>query len=280
MQQSNHARVTLSSVLVLLGHRFTLPALRFNIMDWPRRQHRRPGQRNRNDRDNDNNGDETQEGGKDARGRGKTLIPKTHLHTLSEFPKQFVLSSRREDGIPEDLHRSFSDSDAVDWLQDVTRDPEELQRLDREVQSFTDMDYVLPSHLDQLLRQEGVDEHVVDTTVALEKVWHDRAAYLNRIYHIKRRYITHIYHLKHRLQLSHQTQGHQPRQTQTTSTTSTTDHIYHIKRRYISDVYHIKRRYTQLPLPQQRQVDHAHLPHQTQVHQSLLPHQIQTTCTT
>ena len=165
-------------------------------MDWPKRQHRRPGRRSKNDKAGDN--DETLEGDDQARLRSKANIPKAHLHTLSEFPKQFILSSRREDeaASTSDLRRSFSDTDAVDWLNEVTRDPEELQRLEREIESFTDMDYVLPSHLDQLLRQEGVDDKAVDTTVALGKVWHDRAAYLSYIYHIKRRYLNHIYHIK------------------------------------------------------------------------------------
>ena len=49
------------------------------------------------------------------------------------------------------------------------------------------MDYMLPGHLEDLLREEGVEERVVDSTVALGKVWHDRAEFLNYIYHIRRR---------------------------------------------------------------------------------------------
>ncbi|KAL8602152.1 hypothetical protein ACOMHN_007421 [Nucella lapillus] len=149
-------------------------------MDWPSRHHRCRGRRK-----NTNTPPKDTEDDNPSEAASKAAVPRAGLYMLSEFPKQFVLSCHEEDAIM-NLDRSLSDTDA-DWLQETPRDPAELRRLARELESFEDMDYMLPGHLEELLRQEGVDDQVVDSTVAVEKVWHDRALYLNHIYHIRRR---------------------------------------------------------------------------------------------
>lgn len=120
---------------------------------------------------------------KGAKGR----LPKAKLHTLSVNPKQFILSSNQVKALLELTDRSYSSDTEVDLQREQTNTFEELQQLEQEMQSFSDMDYVLPLHLGQLLRQEGVDEKAVDSTLAHGKVWHDRAAFLNHAYQIKRR---------------------------------------------------------------------------------------------
>ncbi|XP_076436117.1 uncharacterized protein LOC143275726 [Babylonia areolata] len=183
----------------LRQNEYVLPSLKLYAMDWPRRLRRQrsghprrssstPGHHHRHNNNSNNNEDEDTNNTTTTNTNNNTSVPKADLYMLSEFPKQFVLSAHEEDddAVVLNLDRSLSDTDA-DLLQEVPRDPAELRRLARELEAFEDMDYMLPGHLHELLRQEGVDEQVVDSTVALERVWHDRALYLNHVYHVRRR---------------------------------------------------------------------------------------------
>ncbi|XP_025113879.1 NMDA receptor synaptonuclear signaling and neuronal migration factor-like isoform X2 [Pomacea canaliculata] len=115
-------------------------------------------------------------------------VPTAALHTLSIHPKQFVLSSHQDD-VAMDLERCSPNGSTIEPPDEALPEHrvEEMKRAWEELQGFSDLDYMLPHHLDQLLRQEGVDDGVVDNTVAMGKLRHDRANYLNRLYHVKRR---------------------------------------------------------------------------------------------
>nr|KAG5712018.1 hypothetical protein BaRGS_020744 [Batillaria attramentaria] len=147
---------------------------------------RKPRSKSRSREKEEKGGEEEEDGQQQSSLSDKKPLPKAGLHTLNKFPKQFILSSREDDALM-DLERSLSESDVAGWSEDVSYDAEEQRRLEREMEGFSDLDYMVPDHLEQLLRQEGVSDQAVDNTVMLGRLLNDRAAYLNHMYHIRRR---------------------------------------------------------------------------------------------
>ena len=133
--------------------RYILPPLRFLNMDWPERYLRRPTlsprrkktpQRQDNDEKSSDENNTEDKSPNDDDGSGKAApVPRAGLHVLSDFPKQFVLSSRQEEGAIAilDLDRSLSENDAIHWVPRPSRDIcSELRKIAKEVESFEGKD--------------------------------------------------------------------------------------------------------------------------------------------